>query len=74
MQPQIIELITQPERPTAIPITKVLLTVKEAAEICSLSVSSINRLIERGKLPVKYIGTSKRIAYEAIRKWANEEA
>lgn len=74
METEVIELTMSPTRPPVETVQKVLLTVKEAADLCSLSPYSINRLIEEGKLPVKYIGTCKRVSYDAIRKWANEEA
>ena len=71
MDAQVINLKMEPDRPVSKAVEKVMLTIPEAARLCALSRYSINRLIDNGFLEVKYIGRSKRIPYEALKKWAN---
>jgi len=43
------------------PMSKLVLSVREAAEILGISVSSVRRLIKRGELPIVTLGLDRRL-------------
>ena len=57
---------------TMVPITKLLYTVRETAEILSLSRSQVYELIWTERLASKKIGRSRRISLASIERFASE--
>jgi excisionase family DNA binding protein len=48
-----------------------LLTAAEVAEMLSVSLRSVRRLIKDGKLPIVHVGRSVRIRLEALEAFIN---
>lgn len=51
-----------------------LYTRRELADLLSLSLPSVDRLLAKGELPAIRIGRSVRVAEDAVNKWLAEVA
>jgi len=69
-------MITDPIDPAKFNLSQALYSKKQAAAVCSVSLTTINRLIRAGKLskPVKIGAESKLYAADLARFLANLEA
>lgn len=52
---------------------RLLLTIREAADITALGRSTAYRLVSTGEWPTVTIGRSRRIPYDALRDWLNRQ-
>ena len=51
-----------------------LLRASEVAEVIALGRTKTYELIQRGEIPSVYIGKSRRVPVEALRRWIAERA